>query len=119
MKFVHDQEQEENIFVDRGIDGRADLFKPCGDCQEGLADKDLEEAVWQELHLCNECEIRLELESTVADVLGERPYILDRAPEVIHAEEIWPHEHQLEEPSDPYYSSADDNFFEGPQGFRD
>lgn len=79
-----DIEQKGWLWVDRGIDGRADHFAPCLECAQALGDLG-QRSAWHELDLCQPCATRLEINGAIDDVLGQRPLIfppeLQRVPD--------------------------------------
>ena len=84
MLYREDMERERSVWVDRGIDDRVDRFQPCEICDAILRAKALEDKVWQELHMCFECNVNFLAQAIVTDVFGgERPINLDREPETI------------------------------------
>jgi len=71
MFVTRDNESDGCYWFDRGLDGRADHFAPCPTCRELLgAAHD-----WKPASLCPDCGSRLEIESAVAAIKGERPLI--------------------------------------------
>jgi len=83
MRFVFDREREGSIWVDRGIDDKADRFEPCEICEATLRAKALEDRVWQELEMCFDCRAELAVQTLADESLGvPRPYIgeCDRGP---------------------------------------
>ena len=79
MRFMFDQQREGSIWVDRGIDDKADRFEPCEICEATLRAKALEDRVWQELEMCSNCQADLAVQTLADESLGvPRPYIGER-----------------------------------------
>ena len=78
MHFCKDSEENGWFWVDRGVDDKADHFKPCGDCASGLEALVPERNIWNEFEPCDYCSTRLEVISAILEANGDRPYIGDR-----------------------------------------
>lgn len=66
-----DVENDGWFWIDRGSDGRADHFVPCSPCQELLGGLD-QASGWHPADLCPDCGSRLEIESAISQVTGQR-----------------------------------------------
>jgi len=86
MFFCKDKSLDGGFWVDRGIDGKADHLEPCEVCKTGLEVAGLEEKVWNAFEPCYECNMKLEIQGAIRGVVQQRPYILDREPEIINIE---------------------------------
>ena len=107
MKFCRDADADNEgwMWLDLG-NGHAhhlDSDDLCGRCEIDLAMAGLEDKIWRELRLCEECSFRVELGAAISDLLGENPYILDPEPELLSADPPSPPEMVPEgELLDPY-----------------
>lgn len=73
MRGRRDMSQPDCLWVDRGLDDRADHFSPCPNCRDAQFDAGM--LGWQELNLCPQCGTRLEIEGAIEDAAGRRPLI--------------------------------------------
>ena len=69
-------ENDGDFWIDQGVDGRADHFTPCPMCLGSLGGR----PGWQPADLCPDCGCRLEIESAISQVTGQRPLICTTDP---------------------------------------
>lgn len=79
--FWPDKEQEGYFWADRGVDDKADHFKPCGSCAGRLAALGPETISGVHVDLCDECHTALELQSVFAEMVNQRLEICRPSPE--------------------------------------
>lgn len=71
MLFREDREEEQRVWIDRGIDGRLDNFVICEPCNEALRANDPEGQRWHnEKELCPDCLVDFEAHKLAVDLLG-------------------------------------------------
>jgi len=77
MLFRRDNEHEQDIWVDRGIDARVDRFSLCDPCNERLQETDPQGERWHDLEseICLECRVDFQAHTLAVDLLGlPRPF---------------------------------------------
>lgn len=77
MLFRRSLEQEREVWIDRGIDGRVDRFQVCeiDAAIHGIQDEKGERWLDFEQHLCRDCQLGFLIEATITDQMGlSRPF---------------------------------------------
>ncbi len=113
MYFRRDMDDQDRVWVDRGIDSRVDNFEPCDRCNESLREVDPFGREWHDIGdgLCPECRVDFQAHALAADLFGfPRPFNIENTDRTITNDELEARPSRGEPSALEYFVDTQDDF---------